>query len=275
MKTYLTSFFLFLILMFQADKSLAQTHELGVTAGGMGFVGDVGATKGFQSIQNWKPTYGLFYRYNVDHFIAFRGGFNLGKILADDANSSDSYKELRELHVMSDIWEASALAEYNFYIPARRKEVGFHTPYLFAGLSVFGFNPQAKYLDKLYDLQELGTEGQTLNGGEKYNLTQLAIPFGIGYKLNLQNNFRFSVELNMRKTFTDYLDDVSGTYVDKFQLQQASGPEAVYFSDPNNQGELGKNRGNANNTDWFYSLGFSLSYVIKTKALKCPNPSLE
>ena len=95
------------------------------------------------------------------------------------------------------------------------------------------------------------------------------------YKLNLQNNFRFGVELNMRKTFTDYLDDVSETYVDKFQLQQASGEEAVHFSDPNNQGELGKNRGNANNTDWFYSLGFSLTYVIKTKALKCSNPSLE
>jgi hypothetical protein len=42
----------------------------------------------------------------------------------------------------------------------------------------------------------------------------VAIPFGIGAKMNVSKKVGIGLEWGPRKTFTDYLDDVSGTYPD-------------------------------------------------------------
>ncbi|GIR13119.1 MAG: hypothetical protein CM15mP23_16940 [Cryomorphaceae bacterium] len=63
-----------------------------------------------------------------------------------------------------------------------------YSPYIFAGLSFFTFNPQAQNnLNQWINLQNLGTEGQetVANSNNKYNLSSFAIPFGMGYKANL------------------------------------------------------------------------------------------
>lgn len=264
------SLLLFVIGLGLSKNAEAQKHEFGFLVGGMGFVGDVGETKGISSYQNLKFTTGLIYKYNIDHYLVLRLGYQSGEIRADDKNSDEGFKQNRGLNFHSKISEFSGIIEYNFFSPKRGFENQHHTPYVFAGLSLFSFNPQSEYLGKTYDLQTLGTEGQKLGFADEYSLSQLAIPFGIGYKANVGKRWRVAVELNLRKTFTDYLDDASGTYVNSADINNKSGEAAAYFSDPTDFGSLGVQRASSNNTDWFYSTNFSLTYVLKRSKIKCP-----
>jgi hypothetical protein len=79
----------------------------------------------------------------------------------------------------------------------------------------------------------LRTEGQGLPDfpeRKEYKLTQLCIPFGIGARFRVSDQFSIGAEIGFRKLFTDYLDDVSNTYVDPIKLSQASGPKAIEIS---------------------------------------------
>ena len=91
------------------------------------------------------------------------------------------------------------------------------TPYITLGVSAFNYDPYA-YLDgQKYFLRPLGTEGQgsTLIPDRKpYSTMAFAIPFGVGVKYSLNDRMNMGFEVVHRFTNTDYLDDVSKTYVD-------------------------------------------------------------
>ncbi len=249
------------------QNSNAQFHEAGVFSGAMGFVGDVGETKGLNSISNLKFAHGIVYKYNIDEYIALRASFTKGEVRADDAEAKEAFKQNRGLNFHSEITEFAGIIEYNFFRAKRGQEDRHHTPFVFAGLSYFSFNPQSEYLGVTYDLQELGTEGQTLNGkDDKYKLNQLGIPFGMGYKVNMGKKWRLTLEFNLRKTFTDYIDDASEAYA--FNNVATPSP-TVYFSDPTAIGEIGRQRASSNNTDWFYTTSFSITYVIQRPKVRC------
>lgn len=268
----ITSFLLVMFFVTSNQNINAQKHEFGVLTGGMGFVGDVGETKGFNSLSNLKLSYGLVYKFNIDDYIVLRASYTKGKLIADDGDAEETFKQNRGLKFTSDISEFSGIIEYNFFVPKRGNEHRHHTPYLFAGISRFSFNPQADYNGVTYDLQELGTEGQVFNGNDdRYSLTEWAIPFGMGYKANLGKKWRLSAEFNLRKTFTDYIDDASSTYANKTSVILNSGSVAGYFSDPTGNGETGRTRASSNNTDWFYTTSLSLTYVIQRPKLRCKN----
>ena len=275
-RTQVISTLLFTLLIFGGhQKSNAQFHEAGVFVGGMGFVGDVGETKGFNSISNLKFTRGLVYKYNIDEYIALRASFTKGEIRADDKEAEELYKQQRGLNFHSEITEFAGIIEYNFFKAKRGQEDRHHTPFVFAGLSYFSFNPQSEYLGVTYDLQELGTEGQTLNGSDdRYKLNQLAIPFGMGYKFNMGKKWRATIEFNLRKTFTDYIDDASGDYAFANIANTGVSP-TVYFSDPTSNGQIGRQRASANNTDWFYTTSFSITYVIQRPKVRCTTSQIK
>ncbi len=124
-------------------------------------------------------------------------------------------------------------------------------------------------------LQELGTEGQgtILSSKKQYKLNQFAIPLGIGIKFNLKKRLAISLEYGIRKTFTDYLDDVSGKYVSPVALAELRGPLAAQLADPSlNQQSYhteGLNRGNANTKDWYAMYGIMITFK-PWKESKCP-----
>jgi hypothetical protein len=103
------------------------------------------------------------------------------------------------------------------------------TPYVFVGVAVYHFNPYAyDTTGKKVYLQPLSTEGEGLPqypGRKEYALTQLAIPFGGGIKFRITDRVVLAYEIGMRKLFTDYLDDVSNTYVSETVLLAAKGPK--------------------------------------------------
>ena len=146
---------------------------------------------------------------------------------------------------------------------------GNHSP--FAGVAMFGFNPYT--LDSLgdkYFLKNLGTEGQGLleyPDRKKYKNVQFAIPFGIGVRFRITDNAYLGYEIGLRKTFTDYIDDVSKTYVDEALLASNRGAKAVELSFRSNElkdvslpyPEDGTIRGGSKYKDWYYFSGITLS----------------
>jgi hypothetical protein len=125
----------------------------------------------------------------------------------------------------------------------------------------------------------LGTEGQEttkFNDKRRYSLTQLSVPVGLGAKWQLDDYWAFGFEFGVRKTFTDYLDDVSSIYVDNIIVGGASGPMAVALKDrsmevgqtPFENGDL---RGNSATKDWYVIGGLTLTYRIHGGRQPCFN----
>jgi hypothetical protein len=109
------------------------------------------------------------------------------------------------------------------------------TPFIYGGVAGFYFNPQGDYQGAWRNLQPIGTEGQGMAAypdKKPYSLFQVSIPFGIDLRYNFGRKFFTGIEFGMRKTFTDYLDDVSGTYIDNELIQAEQGVVAAYFADP-------------------------------------------
>jgi hypothetical protein len=135
----------------------------------------------------------------------------------------------------------------------------------------FHFDPRTKYNGATVRLQPLGTEGQFFLPGKKpYSLYSFAIPFGVGYNLIEAARSTLSFELILRKTFTDYIDDVSTKYVDKAQLLASNGQLAVDLSDRShgdiaNFSDPGLIRGHSDHNDNFFFLSITYSYKFGSK----------
>jgi hypothetical protein len=149
-------------------------------------------------------------------------------------------------------------------------------PYIFAGVAGFRFDPKAQLADRTYlKLREIGTEGQYIAGGnlDPYSSFGISFPFGIGFKKTVSDDIIFGVELGMRPTLTDYLDDISGYYPDFSKLALTeNGAAAIQLSDRRPEVGLdaavpGSLRGNPNNRDWYGFLFFTI--VKKLGASPC------
>lgn len=276
------------------EKKKGSSLDFGLYLGGSNYWGDL--TKDFQPL--WSKTKlagGLLCRYNINPYITFKGSAVYGQIQGSDKNYDyDVYRTRRNLSFKSDIVEFSAQLEWNILGYENTRTSYGWSPYLFGGVSVFRFNPKAQfnYISGLHDpslqsqsgewieLQPLGTEGQEttkFNDKRRYSLTQISIPLGIGSKWQLDDHWAIGVEFGVRKTFTDYLDDVSSIYVDDQIVGGASGPMAVALKDrsaeiPNEiKFENNDPRGNPKTKDWYLISGITLTYRILGGRQPCFN----
>jgi hypothetical protein len=245
----------------------AQVSELGITGGVSYYIGDLNPLRHYPA--NTHLAGGAFYRYNFDPRYAIRLQGLFTRLEAWDYNSDDPLQLRRNLGFRTNLFEASALLEINFlkYRSLDRKDNHLWTPYVFVGLAYFHFNPQGLLDDTWYDLQPLGTEGQgTSAGGEPYSLDVMSIPFGVGFKFALTDKLDLGLEWGLRRTYTDYLDDVSGVYVDNAQLAFETGPLTAALADPSVLRETGFNtgraRGDGKTVDWYQYSGLSLSWRL-------------
>jgi hypothetical protein len=235
--------------------------------------------------------FGVGAKYDLTPHFSLRSGFVFSNLSADDKRNT-GLLQARNLNFRSRIAELNLLLEYNLFDLSEKK----WSPYAFGGIAVFRFNPFT-YDTSGYKvfLQPLSTEGQGLAeypDREKYRLTQLAIPFGGGIKLRVTDNAVISFEMGLRKLFTDYLDDLSTTYVDPVILAQHKGLKAVEMS--YRGGELkdgnqnypadGEVRGGSKYKDWYYFSGITLAIGINSNRgsgfsgkgnrgrISCPTP---
>jgi len=251
--------FILIILSF-SQLSRAQSFrgawEIGVSAGGAGYVGDLNQ---YNPVQVSGVNAGIFVKRNFNSYLGLRLNYNYGQIKANDANSSNEQFRERNLSFKTALNEGSAIIDFNFFDYAINDGTRRFTPYLFAGIGFINFKPKIKYQGETYRLDYLGTEGQE-NG---YKNTALAIPFGGGFRYNYKDNWSIFTELGYRTAFTDYLDDVSGVYPAN-PVYVGNNP-GLNLSDPSlhQTGAAGVQRGDFRKRDTylFVSVGISFTFV--------------
>jgi opacity protein-like surface antigen len=248
-------------ILFIARFASAQKWELGGLVGASNYNGDLAREI---VLKETHLAGGLFFRYNLGKFFSLKPAFQMGTISGNDKNFAEN--KYRNLSFKSRISEFSTVMEYNFKPFGTQVRTESFTPYLALGIAVFHFNPKAKYFDEWHDLHNLRTEGQT--GSNTYKLTQLSVPFGMGLKWSVNNNFTVGFEFIYRKTFTDYLDDVSKTYPNLTEHAKTHGALSAALSDrsaevdgvPEPLSTPGDMRGDPNLKDWYFFSMFSFSY---------------
>ncbi len=269
------------------DSNYWKTHrnELSVGVGISNFLGELGGRNQIGSPFIWdlefsmtKPAFSLGYRYFLAKQWALRGAGTYGVLAGNDNLTTETFRQNRNLNFRSNVIEAQLVLEWHPFqeLPGHiydLRGVKGMAPsrmglYFFAGVGGFHFNPKAQIDGTWVELRPLGTEGQWLpDGPEEYNLYQFCIPMGVGIRRAIDRKSTIGLELQYTKTFTDYIDDVSGSYYDKTALLEARGPLAAYFSDPSlgtvpGQTATGQQRGYPDHNDAYLFLKVQYHYKL-------------
>jgi hypothetical protein len=201
-----------------------QKGEFGLTIGGAHYFGDLNTRAAFNRP---RPAAGIFFRKQFGNYVSARISGHFAQLGYSDTYSKNEYQRLRNLSFNTNIYEVAIQGDFNFFKFLPQDPARNFTPYVTLGVGIVNFDPYA-YLDgQKYFLRPLGTEGQTAgyNGRSPYSTTAVVIPFGVGIKYNLTEKVNISFEVAHRFTFTDYIDDVSTTYVGIGRFQ--SGPNGT------------------------------------------------
>jgi hypothetical protein len=221
--------FLLMLPMF-AEAQLVRHHEMGIFGGTSNYYGDLNhvvVPKG-----SYAPVGSLVYKYFTHPAFGLRFSASYTELSAADSVSKVTADRLRNLNFTTNLFEASAGVEINL-VKCDPMHSRF-TPYVFGGLALFYFNPytQDANNNRTY-LKPLSTEGQGLPPyGDRlpYNLVNVAMPVGAGFKVLCGKKVYVNAEVGVRATFTDYLDDVSKGYVNMDSLYFYKGQQSVDLS---------------------------------------------
>lgn len=244
----------------------AQNTYISARVGVAGYYGDLQPK--MISLKQVKPMLSIGLRNDLTEHIALRGYFTYTNLQADDKRGTASMQK-RNLNFSTRLMELELSGQYNIL------SLNDHwwTPYVFAGIGVFSYKPYTTNTngEKVY-LRDLSTEGQGIvPGSSPYKLLQMSIPFGFGAEYSINEDMRVGLEFGFRKTFTDYIDDVSNQYVDRNILLNAKGQTAVDLAwrgdeiDGSSYPPGGSMRGNPNNNDGYY-------YIAATFTMRLVSP---
>lgn len=254
-----------------AQSTFFTSNEYGISFGGSQYFGDLNENYGFHTVN---MAYGIYGRRRMSSYIALKLSANYTQVGYDDKFNTIPYKVSRNLNFKSKVIEASFQAEFNFFRFITGDKNFRFTPYLTGGIGAFYYNPYTTYNGYTYDLRPLGTEGQNtgLYDARKYSKIGVCFPIGAGIKYWIAPGVNFTFEIADRLTMTDYLDDVSQTYVgaDKFPRSTALNPakslqdRSLEIPGNTDLGRAGKQRGNASSSDQYLMVLVSLSFNFTT-----------
>lgn len=222
-----TLIFSILILAINSYEAKSQISEIGFGIGGLTYTGDL--QRGYK-ITNNRPAIAAFFRSNLSDAVSLKIGFTGGMLKDSDDNPIDQQAALRSESFDILLAEIATTIEYHFLDFRSEHTYLRWSPYFFTGIGIFTFSGE----------------------GEKnaqFSNVQLAIPIGVGFKYNLNPKYQLGLEWGLRKTFFDYLDNISGGDI------------------------LNKNTpfGNKSDDDLYYYLGLSITYSFYK--IHCPYPS--
>ena len=279
-----------------SQLSAGNYFEAGVTVGPMVFLGDLGGHFGrgtsFIKDYNMKATklsFGAFISAHPNELVGFRFAITYGQLDGDDAyitgkGGMEEARLNRNLNFRSNIIEGYLAAEIYPTVLFEDDPTDVFArlrPYGVIGVGVFHFNPQGSYIDangqtNWVDLKPLHTEGQgwpEYPDRKEYNLTQINVPMGIGVKYYMNENVNLSFEILHRVTFTDYIDDVSTTYIDPSLFYKYLSPSQAKIADmiynksplrntnPVDYGPGGK-RGDQTQNDAYFTAQFKIGFRL-------------
>ncbi|HTF03543.1 MAG TPA: DUF6089 family protein [Bacteroidia bacterium] len=302
-KRILLLFVLILPLFVSAQRNKRYKWEACFGIGAANFLGDLGGanqigTNGFRDLEFslTKPAVSIGARYRKGRYWGYKAAFSWGTVSGFDYLTTEKYRHNRNIHFKSNIFEFAAVTEFYFtkerpgHIYKYKKLKGWRhidvQTYLFAGIGGFWYNPKGSYHGTWLALQPLGTEGQGVKPGtKKYNRLSVCVPIGLGFKYALDRRWSIGLEMGLRKTFTDYIDDVSTVYYDPAEIALNNGnlgAAASFFANPS-QGEItaaendgvdptgiGQQRGDATDNDSYMFVHVTVNYKLgkfrKTKS---------
>ncbi len=245
----------------------SQTLELGGFIGTSYYLGELNPGLPYNQTQ---LAYGALARYNLNERWAIKMSYYKGKVKGSD--ETGGWVEGRDLNFKSVINDISLVAEFNFWKYFTGSKKNYFTPFLFGGVSFFTFEPQSFGGTAL---QPIGTEGQNIGfaGRSPYDQYSFAFPFGFGFKYSLSERLGITFEWGMRKTFTDYIDDISTTYYLQGSGIDPSDPGQI-LSDPTMNHDAYMQRGDSKTNDWYNYTGVTITYKFDLRSNKrCNNVS--
>ncbi|TMI95455.1 MAG: hypothetical protein E6H06_06655 [Bacteroidetes bacterium] len=260
-----------------SQEPVVQEGEFGIGIGASHYFGDLNTRA---RLNRPKMAAGIFFRKNFGNYIAARVVANFAQLgYSDIYNTHNEFMHLRNLSFNTNVWELSLRGDFNFFrfLPGN-PDFNF-TPFISLGVGVFSYDPYAYLQGQKYFLRPLGTEGQgsTLYPDRKpYGSMALCIPIGVGFKYAVNDRFNIGLEITHRFTSTDYLDDVSKTYVDPAvfpPLPDGSPSPAFLLSDRSYElgtpiGIKGRERGVDTNKDQFVT---AMIYItVNLQSYRCP-----
>lgn len=264
------------------DKYLDNDYlfEVGVSAGIMNCVTDVGQKKGspfWFSGYDWKSMkvagalYGTFTYMNTWEA---RAELTFGGIVANDERSDSKWEQNRHLSFKSKILELALTGAFH---PMAAFDIGFlpaYSPYIMAGVGVFSYYPKAYHDGEWVPLRRYRTEGQESSvypAKKMYGVRALSFPIGLGVKYEVNAKYNVRLEGVYRFTSTDYLDDASTIYVSRAALD--NDPDrfrlAHHYKDINPRADYtGKRRANAGDKDKFFTIMLKVGYVLGREKIR-------
>lgn len=270
-------------LLFLGESRAQYAWDFGGNLGFANYLGEIGGGASEArdwlldlklSQTRWNP--GVFARYRLGYNWGLNMSLNYARLQGADSIVTNPNRFTRNLHFRNDIFELAGTVEYYFF---SQPDVGRTGRYLldfkafvYAGFGAFYNNPKAQYQGNWVALRPLKTEGQE----SPYSAIQAAVPVGFGFFYTSSRIHRFGMNAGWRISFTDYIDDVSGTYPDPNILES---PEAEALS--NRSQEVAGNplaadlvqffvedgvRGNPDANDSYLMLCATYSYVLRGKS---------
>lgn len=267
-----------LSLLAQNNDPVSQEGEFGIGIGAAHYFGDLNTRA---RVNRPKPAASLFFRKNFGNYIAMRIQASFAQLgYSDIYNTHNEMMRRRNLSFNTNVWELGVQGDFNFYRFLPGNPDFRWTPYVTLGASIFNYDPYAYLGNEKHYLRQLGTEGQgdtTFPDRKPYSSMALAIPFGVGVKYSINERINVGFEVLHRFTRTDYLDDVSKTFVgpDFFQPNPDGTPAtAQLLSDRSYEtgtliGTKGRQRGVSTNKDQFATVVFFVSFNLQS--YKCPS----
>lgn len=241
--------------------------SLTIGTGKSGYIGDLSHDKYFQKglaqaslglearlLKKWSARAEIYY-YNIS---------------GSDTRAEDgSFPQQRNLNFTSNNLEYNLSAMYYInqyagkYYKRRPTEL-----YLHAGIGATKFNPQTTFGGQVVNLRDIKTENVA------YGSHALVAPLGFGVKFTVNEFVNLIGEAGYRFAFTDYLDDVSGSfggpYDDKLSEAVSNRKFEVGIL---NQGyydlmQQGAQRGDNNRRDSYYFLSVKIEAYLPADLFK-------
>ncbi len=281
--------------------------EIGVGLGPLFFLGDLGGAQGvgktfIKDIDYplTKLNKGLYVTVTPNEWLGFRFAANYGRLEGADKEApakggAEMFRIWRNLSFRSSLAEAYGAVEFypTVFFEQYDGLQGKIRPYGVIGVGVYHFNPETQDLSGNWvKLAPLHTEGQGFAEypeRKPYKLTQMNIPMGFGAKYYIKENMYIGLEVLHRKLFTDYVDDVSTTYIDpNLFYNYLSGPQAakanqLFFRGdevrPTYRPALDEQRGDPTQNDAYFSTIIRLGWRLNgsnspngraSRQLRCP-----
>lgn len=259
-------------------EAVRQEGEIGFTLGAAHYFGDLNTRA---QLNRPKLAVGAFFRKQFGNYIGLRVAAHFAQLgYSDVYNTKNEYQLRRNLSFNSNIFELALMGDFNFFKFVPGDPDNSFTPYICFGAGIFSYDPYAYLGGQKYFLRPLGTEGQgtaAYPDRKPYNTMAFSFPFGVGVKYALNDRMNVGFEVAHRFTNTDYLDDVSKTFVgaDKFPpLPDGSPSIAQRLQDRSYEtGDLigieGRQRGIEKQKDQF--IFAELTFSFNLTSYRCPS----